>query len=110
MTTTKKTKDVTPAAQDEKRKPIHTFAVDEIRISVWSRQVEVRGESRTFYSYTPERVYRDGYGKVGYTKSFEPGSGERLKKAIDQAEEYLLTLTHPETMLPSEERELAAAA
>ena len=99
-----KAEDTRPAADaSEKRKPIHTFRVDEINVSVWSRQHEVRGELRTFYSYTLERSYRDKLGKYGYSRNFDFDSSDRLIEAVQRAKEYLQTLVHPESMLPSEE-------
>lgn len=93
-------------APREKRRPIHAIREGEINVSVWSKTLEVRGEVRTFYSFTIERSYRDRLGQYQYTRSFDPQSLANLAKAIQRVSEYLHMLMHPDEMLPHEERQL----
>jgi hypothetical protein len=66
--------------------------VGDISASIWSRDHLVRGESRTFYSLTLERSFRDRDGAYRYTRSFDPDSLGSLVTAIQKADEFLRTL------------------
>lgn len=83
------------APQDAQRKPIQTVRIGDVSASIWSRDHQVRGELRTFYSVTLERSFRDRDGAYRYTKSFDPDSLGSLVAVIQKADEYLQRLREP---------------
>lgn len=93
------------ATNQPKRRPIHSIREADVSLSVWSREVTVRGEERTFYSVTVERSYRDSMGQYRYTRSFDPQSLPPLVSLIQRASEYIFHLENPDSMLPSEDQE-----
>ncbi len=85
-------KDATTAPQEEKRKPIKSFSVEDVSASVWSRQHLVRGQPKTFYSVTVERSYKDRDGTWKYTKSFDQDSLGKVIQTVQQAHEFIAGL------------------
>jgi hypothetical protein len=91
------------AEQDAKRRPIKTFYEDDIGVSIWSRQVRIRGKFVTFHSFTFERSYKDAFGQYRYTKSFNLEDLPKIISLAKQAGEYI------EPLLPEEHTESQAA-
>jgi hypothetical protein len=112
MVANKKHKDVpstTEAAPaPAKRLPIKTIRVESVSASIWAREFQVQGETRTFYSVTFERSYKDRDGAYRYTKSFDVDDLGRLVTAAQEASEYLHNLMNPDSMLPGREGGRAA--
>jgi hypothetical protein len=78
-----------PAAQDAKRRPVHTLRLDDCSASVWAREVTTQGAPRTFYSVTLERSYKDRDGTWKYVKSFDAESLGKVMSLCQQAGEYV---------------------
>src|SRR3954462_1510798 len=95
-TSTKKTaRKVAPAAataavsQEAKRRPCRTLRIEDCSASIWSRDITVQGETRTFYSVTLERSYKDRDGSWKYTKTFDADSLGRVVSLCQQASEII---------------------
>ena len=91
MATSSKRKDSTsaPDAGDsvpEKRTPVRTLREGDCSLSIWRRVYMAKGKETVFYSWTPERSYRDKSGKWNYTKSFSPEDGARIVTLLQQME------------------------
>jgi hypothetical protein len=99
MDSNKKKKEAAPAAApaspDAKRTPIKTIRVEDVSASVWTRQHPVQGETRTFYSVTLERSYKDRDGAYRYTKSFDADDLGKVVAACQQASEFIAALSRP---------------
>lgn len=52
-------------------KPVKTFRFRGVSASVFARDREIKGESRTFSSVTFSRSYKDSSGQWRYTKWFD---------------------------------------
>lgn len=103
MDTNKKRKAAPPApataeqpSQDVKRKPAAVIRVDDCSASVWTREVMVQGQPKTFYSVTLERSYKDRDGAWKYTKSFDQDSLGKIVSLAQQAEQAIRGLTEKE--------------
>jgi len=79
----------TTAAQDEKRRPVQTFRVDDVSASIWVREHLVRGQMTKFWSVTMERSYKDAAGQWRYTKTFDSDSLGKVVSLCQQANEYI---------------------
>ena len=81
-----------PAPQDEKRKPLKTFREENVSGSVWAKEVLVGMDRRTFYSITLERSYKIPGQPWKYTRSFDASDLANLKKVVQQADDFVLSL------------------
>ena len=88
-TATPRKESVTEAspAEEKSNRPVSTIWVEDVGVSVWSRDAVVKGQPVTFYSVTLERSYRDRDGNRKYTKSFDADSLPSLIAACQQAVE-----------------------
>ena len=77
------------APQEAKRRPEHTFRVDDVSASVWVREHLVRGQPTKFWSVTLERSYKDAAGQWRYTKTFDADSLGSVVALCQQASEYI---------------------
>ncbi len=96
MEKAKKNKDVAAtkaaensAPQEAKRRPEHTFRVDDVSASIWVREHLVRGQATKFWSVTMERSYKDAAGQWRYTKTFDAESLGKIVALCQQASEYI---------------------
>ncbi len=80
----------------KKREPVHSFHEGPIYVSVWGNDVQTKGETRTFYSFTIRRAYQDKYGQMQFTNSIDARSVESLVLAVQRVSEYLQTLLDPD--------------
>jgi len=70
--------------------------IDEVSASVFSRSFPVKGESRTFYSVSFSRSYRDPQGARKYVKTFDLQHLGKVVTVAQQADEHIRTLLHPQ--------------
>src|SRR5258706_13633466 len=82
-------------SQEAKRRPYKTLRVEDCSASIWSRDVTVQGETRTFYSVTLERSYKDRDGSWKYTKTFDMENLGRIVALCQQASEIIRGLEDP---------------
>lgn len=79
----------TSAAQDAKRKPIHTIRVEDCSASIWEREALVKGTPTVFRSATFERSYKDRDGTWKYTRGFDiPESIGRMMEVLRQLDDW----------------------
>ncbi len=81
-----------PAPQDEKRKPLKMFREENVSGSVWTKEVLVGMDRRTFYSITLERSYKIPGQPWKYTRSFDASDLGNLIKVIQQADDFIVSL------------------
>jgi hypothetical protein len=86
------------ASKDAKRGPYKTLRVEDCSTSIWTRDVQVQGEPRRFYSVTFERSFKGRDGAWNYTKSFDPDSLGRIVALCQQASEIIAGLEDPARM------------
>jgi hypothetical protein len=84
------------AKTDQGTGPIKVFVLDDVSASVFSREVLVKGEERTFYSVSFSRSYRDSAGARKYVKTFNLEDLAKVVTVAQQAEEHIHGLQHPE--------------
>ena len=77
------------APQEEKRRPVQTFRVDDVSASIWVREHQVRGQMTKFWSVTMERSYKDAAGQWRYTKTFDSDSLGKVVSLCQQASEFI---------------------
>jgi len=70
-------------------KALKVFRIDDVSASVFARDREIRGESRTFYSVTFSRSYKDSTGQWRYTKWFDLEDLGRVVTVAQQASDYV---------------------
>jgi hypothetical protein len=83
-----------PAAED--RGPIKVLRIDDVSVSIFARQRQLRGEMVSFYSTSFSRSYKDSSGSWKYTKNFDVEDLGKLVTLAQQASEYIHGLQHPE--------------
>lgn len=98
----KKHKDVSDTKSEEtaatsvapaiKRQPVRVIRIDDCSVSIWAREVLIRGQATTFYSVSFERSYKDRDGSYKYTKSFDAESLGKVVNLCQQASEAIETL------------------
>lgn len=85
--------ETTPAAKDAappaKRSPVATLWLEDVGLSIWSRDHLVRGKMQAFFSITFERSFKDRDGAKRYTKSFEPDSLGKIVALCQQASDRI---------------------
>jgi hypothetical protein len=70
-------------------KALKVFRIDDVSASVFARDRQIRGESRTFYSVTFSRSYKDSAGQWRYTKWFDLDDLGRVVTVAQQASDYI---------------------
>jgi len=79
-----------PAApKTDGTKALKVFRIDDVSASVFARDRQIRGESRTFYSVTFSRSYKDSSGQWRYTKWFDLEDLGRVVTVAQQASDYV---------------------
>ena len=73
----------------EGSKALKVFRIDDVSASVFARDREIRGESRTFYSVTFSRSYKDSAGQWRYTKWFDLEDLGRVVTVAQQASDHI---------------------
>ena len=73
----------------EGSKALKVFRIDDVSASVFARDRQIRGESRTFYSVTFSRSYKDSSGQWRYTKWFDLDDLGRVVTVAQQASDYI---------------------
>lgn len=91
----KKKKAPAPAEADQANGPIKVFVLDDVSASVFSRDVPVNGQERTFYSVSFSRSYRDSSGTRKYVKTFNLEDLAKVVTVAQQADEHIHGLQHP---------------
>ncbi len=81
-----------PATQEETRKPADSVRIGDVSGSIWTRDVQVQGAMRRFYSCTFERSYKDRDGTYRYTKTFDRDSLGALVAVIQKVDERVTQL------------------
>ena len=81
-----------------KNAPIKTFLIEDVSASVFSREIPVKGEMRTFYSVSFSRSYRDSAGKRKYVKTFNLEDLGKIVSLAQQADEYIRDLLKTESV------------
>jgi hypothetical protein len=84
------------ADKPETNSPVETFVLADVSASVFAREVEIKGENRTFYSVSFSRSYRDDNGKRQYVKNFNVEDLPKVVTVAQQAEEFIHNLLNPE--------------
>jgi len=79
-----------------KNPPIQTYREGDVSVSIWSREVATKTATRTFYSCSFERSYKDASGDWRYTRYFGLDDLGKLITLAQRASEYLQGLEHPE--------------
>ena len=72
--------------------PVTTIWVDDVGASVWTRDVQVKGQPVTFYSVSLERSYRDRDGVRKYSRSFDLDTLPRVIEACQKAHDWLFKM------------------
>ena len=78
--------------------PIKTFLIEDVSASVFAREIPVKGETRTFYSVSFSRSYRDSAGKRKYVKTFNLEDLGKIVSLAQQADEYIRDLLKTESV------------
>lgn len=65
------------------------FRIEDVSVSIFSRDHEVNGEMITFYSVSFSRSYKTDDGKRKYTKSFDSDDLGALMSLAKQASEFI---------------------
>ena len=76
-------------ATDEKLAPVKVLRIDDVSASIFARTNQVRGESRTFFSVSFSRSYKDSAGVWRYAKSFDLEDLGKIVSLCQQAEEFI---------------------
>lgn len=85
----------TPSAvadKPETSSPIKTFLFEDVSASVFARDVAVKDGSRTFYSVSFSRSYRDSNGARKYVKTFNLEDLGKVISAAQQSDEFIRAL------------------
>jgi hypothetical protein len=72
--------------------PVKVFRMDDVSASVFGRDRQIQGETRTFYSVTFSRSYKDSAGQWRYTKWFDLEDLGKIVSLAQQASEYIHSL------------------
>jgi hypothetical protein len=75
--------------------PVEVFTAGDVSAAVFAREQSVRGGTRTFYSVSFSRSYRDAEGNRQYVKTFDADGLDRVVEVARQADEYVRSLTRP---------------
>ena len=78
-----------PASESEGAKALKVFRIDDVSASVFTRDRQIRGETRTFYSVTFSRSYKDSAGQWRYTKWFDVEDLGKIVSVAQQAGEFI---------------------
>jgi hypothetical protein len=71
-----------------KQRPVQEFrGLGNLKVAVWKREYE----GRTFYTYGPERGYKDKHGNWKSTSSFSPAEWEAVNSLLERAKAYVAT-------------------
>jgi hypothetical protein len=76
-------------ATGESNAPVKVFRQDDVSASVFGRDRQVQGETRTFYSVTFSRSYKDSAGQWRYTKWFDLEDLGKIVALAQQASEFI---------------------
>jgi hypothetical protein len=79
----------TTAPTTDGPKALKVFRINDVSASVFARDREIRGESRTFYSVTFSRSYKDSTGQWRYTKWFDLEDLGRVVTVAQQASDHI---------------------
>lgn len=85
-------KPITPEEMDataEKRTPVKVIRIDDVSASIFAREHQVQGGSRTFYSVSFSRSYKDSAGVWRYAKSFDLEDLGKIITLCQQADEFI---------------------
>ena len=85
-------KPITSSAMEgtaEKRMPVKVLRKDDVSASIFQRDIQVRGETRTFYSVSISRSYRDSAGAWKYAKYFDVEDLGKIVLLCEQADEFI---------------------
>lgn len=87
-----------------KKRPVQEFrGVGNIKVAVWRREFE----GRFFYTYGPERGYKDKDGKWQSTSSFSPEEWDIVHRLIESAEQYVADAQAKDAAVRAEADQLA---
>lgn len=89
MTQKKKNAEESAAASTEAKKPMKVFRIDDVSAAIISRERQIGGEDRVFYSVTFSRSYKDSSGQWRYTKWFDLDDLGKVVSVAQQASEYI---------------------
>ena len=88
-----------------KQRPVQEFrGLGNIKVAVWKREYE----GRTFYTYGPERGYKDKNGAWKSTSSFSPEEWEVVNGLLERARSYVETAMANDAARQDEEAEASA--
>jgi hypothetical protein len=79
----------------EHRGPLKVLRLDDVSVSIFSRERKIQGEDVTFYSASFSRSYKDASGSWKYTKNFDAEDLGKLMTLAQQASEYIREQQHP---------------
>ena len=79
-----------PAATKAANKPVKSFRLHGISVSVFANTVKIEDREKTFYKVTMSKSYRDDEGKLQRTTSFDAKEIPVLGTLLDQAYEAVL--------------------
>jgi hypothetical protein len=99
MESTTATRKDAPAAKAA-NKPVKSFRLHGISVSVFANNVTIEGRERTFHKVTMSKSYRDEEGNPQRTGSFDSSDIPVLSTLLDQAYEAVI-----EQQLVTNERE-----
>lgn len=77
-------------------KAMKVFRIDDVSASVFARERQFRDETRTFYSVTFSRSYKDSSGQWKYTKWFDLEDLGKVVTVAQQASDYVHGLPNAE--------------
>lgn len=88
-----------------KQRPVQEFrAIGNLKVAVWKRAYE----GRVFYTYGPERGYKDKSGNWKSTSSFSPEEWDVVHGLLEQARSYVATAIARNAERHAEDAEAAA--
>ena len=88
-----------------KQRPVQEFrGLGNIKVAVWKRE----HEGRVFYTYGPERGYKDKSGNWKSTSSFSPEEWEVVNGLLERARSYVETAMANDAARQAEEAEASA--
>lgn len=88
-----------------KQRPVQEFrGLGNIKVAVWRREYE----GRVFYTYGPERGYKDKNGNWKSTSSFSPEEWEVVNGLLERARSYVDTAMANDDARQAEEVEASA--
>ena len=77
------------AATEAAKKPAKVIRIDDVSASIFAREVTARGETKTFYSVSFSRSYKDSSGTWRYAKSFDLEDLGKIVSLCQQAETFI---------------------